>query len=66
MTPLIYTINGNVPIDSLTYHTEWTDTPEFTKFCEWYTDADGITVKESAHVLSKEGTLAQSQIEILG
>jgi len=66
MTPLIYTINGNVPIDSLTYHTEWTDTPEYTKFREWYTDSEGKTVKESAHVLSKEGVFAQGQIEFLG
>lgn len=66
MTPLIYTINGNVPIDSLNYHTEWVDTPMFTKFREWYTDNDGVTVKESAHVMAKEGVLAQGQIEILG
>ena len=52
--PLIYTTLGNVPVSSLSYHTEWTDAPDYVKFREWYI-ADGVVVKESAHVLSKHG-----------
>lgn len=57
---LIYTVHGNLPLATLAYHHEWTDTSEFLKFREWYTDADGATVKESAHVYVKQPTATQS------
>jgi len=56
--PLIYTARGNLPIDSLQYETRWEDTPDYIKFVEVYT-LDGEVVRESAHVYSKRGLLAE-------
>lgn len=58
--PLIYTINGNLPIASLGYHTEWSFGPDFIKLREWYTDASGAVVRESAHVYSKQGVAGEA------
>jgi len=49
---MIYTTLGNVPISSLEHYVEWQNTSEYVKFREWYVK-DGVTVKESAHVLAK-------------
>lgn len=59
MEPLIYTSKGNLPIASLTYSTEWTETPDYVKLREWYTDASGEVVRESAHVLSRHGVAGE-------
>jgi len=56
--PLIYTARGNLPIDSLQYETRWEDTPDYIKFVEVYR-LDGEVVRESAHVYSKRGLLAE-------
>lgn len=51
-TPLIWTTEGNLPVDSLSYETRWEDTDEYTKFVETYR-LNGEVVKESAHVYCK-------------
>jgi hypothetical protein len=50
--PLVYTVMGNLPIDSLDYSYQWEDTSEFTKFIETYVK-DGVVVKQSCHVYSR-------------
>lgn len=54
-TPLIYTIKGNLPVADLEYSTEWQEVPgEYTKLIETY-KLDGEVVKQSVHVLSRQG-----------
>lgn len=62
--PLIYTTHGNLPADSLTYSTRWEEprtedgsAPPWTKFIETYT-LDGEVVRESVHVLHRQGLSA--------
>lgn len=57
--PLIWTIRGNLPVADLAYATRWEDAPEYVKFVETYTAADGVVVRESAHVLGKRGMFAE-------
>ena len=64
--PLVYTTRGNLPADSLTYSTRWEEprtedgsAPPWTKFIETYT-LDGEVVRESVHVLHRQGLSAQS------
>jgi hypothetical protein len=52
-TPLIYTINGNVPIDDLEYSTTWEDNEKYTKLIETY-KFDGEVVRESVHILTRQ------------
>lgn len=56
--PLIYTTRGNLPTNSLVYAVRWEDTDDYIKFVETYT-LDGEIVRESAHVYSKRGLLAE-------
>ena len=56
--PLIWTTKGNLPVDSLEYKTTWEETPENTVFVESYL-LDGEVVKQSVHVKSKRGLLAE-------
>jgi hypothetical protein len=56
--PLIYTSKGNLPLASLRYETAWHDTPEYVKFVERHWLGDEV-VRESAHVYSKHGVVAQ-------
>jgi hypothetical protein len=53
--PLIWTKNGNVPIDSLTQEVQWEFGEVFVKLVERWRDATGDVVKEGAHVYSKIG-----------
>ena len=63
MTPLIYTSQGNVPIDSVDIKVEWFIEPEYIKLVERAFDkASGELVKESAHVYSKMGVTGESAI----
>lgn len=62
-TPLIWTINGNVPVESLQYSTAWDVTDTYIKFTETYTDSSGCIVKQSVHVYDKIGVDAQSVIQ---
>ena len=52
-TPLIYTINGNVPIEDLEYSTTWEDNESYTKLIETYKQ-DGEVVRESVHILTRQ------------
>lgn len=56
--PLIYTSRGNLPVSSLDYETRWEDMPDYIKFVEVYRLDDEV-VRESAHVYSKRGLLAE-------
>ena len=53
-TPLIWTSKGNLPLSALEYNPHWEETREYVKFVERYL-LDGEVVKESAHVLSRQG-----------
>ena len=57
-TPLIWTIKGNLPLESLVYETRWEDADDYTKLVETYR-LDGEIVRESAHVLTKRGLFAE-------
>jgi hypothetical protein len=60
--PLIWTSKGNVPVSSLEHYIAWEDTPTYVKFREVYKDkATGEVVKESAHVLARQGEAAGAQ-----
>lgn len=52
-TPLIYTINGNMPIEDLEYSTTWEDNESYTKLIETY-KYDGEVVRESVHILTRQ------------
>ena len=57
--PLIWTIKGNLPVDSLKYEHSWEHGEGFIKFSERYL-LDGEIVKESAHVYSKFGVTGEA------
>jgi len=57
--PLIWTIKGNLPTESLTYETSWELREDYIKFSERYL-LDGEIVKESAHVYSKKGVIGET------
>lgn len=52
VVPLIYTSEGNVPIDSLTYNKNWTVTDEMVVFSEGWFNKDGTLVKNNVHIYS--------------
>jgi hypothetical protein len=52
VTPLIYTINGNVPVADLRYEVLWEDTEECVKLTENYYLGDDL-VRSGSHVLTK-------------
>lgn len=60
--PVIWTINGNVNEDTLTYRTRWDITDTYYKFVEQHVDADGNVVKESAHVYDLRGLSAEGAV----
>lgn len=60
--PLIYTSKGNLPIASLEYSHQWEDLETCIKFSETYT-LDGEVVKQSAHVLMKQGLAVGAELE---
>ena len=62
-TPFVWTINGNVPADSLQYSTAWDVTDTYIKFTETYTDASACIVKQSVHVYDKIGVNVESAIQ---
>ena len=49
MTPLIYTKNGNVPLEELRHEVEWRISNDVITFIERYFDGEEV-VKESTHV----------------
>ena len=65
--PLIYTSKGNLPIASLACEVEWDIKPgHHIKLIERYRDGGGEVVKESAHVYSLQGLLAEASAANLG
>ena len=50
-TPLIWTINGNLPVENLDYAVTWKVTEDYIKLVETY-KLDGEIVRENAHVYS--------------
>jgi hypothetical protein len=51
--PLIWTVRGNVPVDSLRYEHEWEHTAEFLKLHErWYFE-DGELARNNIHAYGK-------------
>lgn len=58
--PLIWTSEGNLPIDSLTHSTNWEIVPqEYIKLTETY-KLDGRVVKESAHIYSLKSFITEA------
>jgi hypothetical protein len=54
-SPLIHTINGNVPVESLSYETKWEISDKMIHFTEIYRDALGVIVRQDAHVCALRG-----------
>lgn len=60
-TPLIWTKNGNVPIDSLRYEHEWVDGVDVLMFQERWYDESGDLVKNNTHGYVKKGVAVGAQ-----
>ena len=60
--PLVWTINGNVPAESLMYSTAWDIADTYIKFTETFKDSAGCIVKQSVHVYDKIGVVSDSAI----
>lgn len=58
--PLIWTTKGNLPISSLQYRHQWTDTPAETTLVEEYLLGEEI-VKRNVHVMLKQGILSDTE-----
>jgi hypothetical protein len=58
--PLIWTTKGNLPVSQLRYETAWQDSPDCVVFRETYYLGDEV-VKQSVHVLKRQGQAAQSE-----
>ena len=54
-TPLIYTSNGNVPVDSLVYEKDWQITEDMIVFTEVWRDDSGAIVKNNVHMYALKG-----------
>lgn len=52
--PLVYTKLGNLPVKDLEFYHYWEQSPEWTKLTLGY-KLNGEVVKESCHVLAKNG-----------
>jgi hypothetical protein len=52
-TPLIWTLHGNLPVDSLRYEQRWEDDENEVTFSEFWFAADGELVKNNCHKLAK-------------
>ncbi len=52
--PLMWTARGNLPLSSLRYEHQWTDSPEEITFAEAWYAADGVLVKNNVHKLAKK------------
>ena len=47
--PLMWTIRGNVPVDSLKYEHRWTETDDETVFEELWYFSDGTLARNNCH-----------------
>jgi len=54
-TPLIYTSEGNVPIESLQYMEKWEIDDDFIMFKEFWYNSAGVLVKNNVHAYAKKG-----------
>lgn len=54
-TPLMFTSEGNVPIDSLEYSQEWVINDELILFKEYWHNSAGVLVKNNIHAYAKKG-----------
>jgi len=52
--PLIWTLYGNLPVNSLKYEHKWEDTPEEVTFSEFWFTQEGELVKNNCHKLAKK------------
>ena len=52
--PMIWTNQGNLPIEILDYKTEWVDAPDVISMAEIY-EYKGEVVRRSVHVYNKTG-----------
>ena len=62
--PLIWTIKGNIPIQSLKHEVSWTLSEENIIFTESYS-LDGEIVKQSSHVCILKGAEAIGEAQEL-
>lgn len=53
--PLIHTIHGNVPVDSLSYDASWQVDAAGVVFVETYKDTGGAVVRRNVHVYRNQG-----------
>jgi hypothetical protein len=53
--PLIYTIKGNVPENSLTYAKDWKIGDDLIVFTETWHDTTGTLVKNNVHMYARNG-----------
>lgn len=58
--PLIWTTKGNLPIASLQYRHEWTDTAVETTLVEEYLLGEEV-VKRNVHVMLKQGAVSHAE-----
>jgi len=59
MTPLTYTIKGNLPCSDLRLQPEWEDTPDYTKVNVRYFLGDE-EVRNDVYVYSKRGVTGEA------
>lgn len=48
--PLMWTIDGNVPVDSLTYNKEWSISDDLIRFEEMWHFPDGRLARNNVHL----------------
>ena len=61
VVPMIYTSEGNVPIDSVTYKYEWSRDTDNIYFKEAWFNADGKLVKNNVHMYALNGISMQGE-----
>ncbi len=55
VVPLMYTSEGNVPVDSLSYEKEWVFTDDVIVFKEAWFNSSGTLVKNNVHMYARSG-----------
>lgn len=61
--PLIHTSQGNLPVNTLTHHIEWKESPTQILFIESYKLGDEV-VKQSSHVYILTGVASLGEANI--
>ena len=65
IVPMIFTSKGNLPIASLEYRHQWTNTEDEISFVEEYL-LDGEVVKRAVHLYLKRGVGAGAEAANIG